>query len=153
MLRKLTSLGSDRVSGTLLFLLALFILWQNRAYPIGTLTEPGAGFLPLFLGLGFAVTSALIAWYGTDTLPLRDIGWGETPRAIAILIACGIAASVFEWLGYRLTMFALLVFLLGVLERKKVPVVLLVSVLFSLVSYFVFFNLLEVQLPRSPWGF
>lgn len=153
MLRKLTSLGSDRVSGTLLFLLALFILWQNRAYPIGTVTEPGAGFLPLLLGLGFAGTSALIAWYGTDTLPLRDIGWGETPRAIAILTACGIAASVFEWLGYRLTIFALLVFLLGVLERKKVPVVLLVAALFSLGSYFVFFNLLDVQLPRSPWGF
>jgi hypothetical protein len=45
MLRRLTSIGSDRLSGTLLFLLALFILWQNRAYPIGTLTEPGAGFV------------------------------------------------------------------------------------------------------------
>jgi hypothetical protein len=153
MLHRLTSLGSDRLSGTLLFLLALFILWQNRAYPIGTLTEPGAGFLPLFLGIAFAITSALIAWYGTDVLPVKDIGWGEAPRAIAILVVCGIAASVFEWLGYRLTIFALLVFLLGAIERKPILIVLSVAVCFSLLSYFVFFNLLDVQLPRSPWGF
>jgi hypothetical protein len=152
MLRRLTSLGSDHLSGTLLFVLALFILWQNRAYPIGTLTEPGAGFLPLFLVIAFAITSALIAWYGTDALPVKDIGWGEAPRAIAILVACGIAASVFEWLGYRLTIFALLVFLLGVVERKPILIVLSVAVCFSLLSYFVFFNLLDVQLPRSPWG-
>src|SRR5262245_44798954 len=120
MLRWLISRGSDRVSGTLLFLLALFILWQNRAYPIGTLTEPGAGFLPLLLGISFAIATALIAWYGTDSLPLRDISWGEAPRAIAILVACGVAASTFEWLGYRLTIFALLVFLLGALERKPI---------------------------------
>ncbi len=153
MLRKLTSVGSDRLSGTLLFLLALFILWKNRSYPIGTLTEPGAGFLPLFLGIAFAIITALIAWYGTDAVPLRDIGWGEAPRAIAILLACGIAASIFEWLGYRLTIFALLIFLLGVIERKPVHSVLLVAIGFSLLSYFVFFNLLDVQLPRSPWGF
>jgi hypothetical protein len=153
MLRRLSSLGSDRLSGTLLFLIALFILWQNRAYPIGTLTEPGAGFLPLSLGVTFAITSALIAWYGTDALPVKDIGWGEAPRAIAILVACGIAASVFEWLGYRLTIFALLVFLLGVIERKPILIVLSVAACFSLLSYFVFFNLLDVQLPRSPWGF
>lgn len=153
MLRRLTSLGSDRLSGTLLLLLALFVLWQNRAYPIGTLTEPGAGFLPLFLGIAFAITSALIAWYGADALPVKDIGWGEAPRAIAILVACGIAACVFEWLGYRLTIFALLVFLLGVIERKPILAVLSIAVCFSLLSYFVFFNLLDVQLPRSPWDF
>jgi len=153
MLRRLTSLGSDRLSGTLLFLLALFVLWQNRAYPVGTLTEPGAGFLPLFLGAAFAITSALIAWYGAGSLPLKDIGWGEAPRAIAILVACGVAASVFEWLGYRLTIFALLVFLLGVIERKPIHIVLVVAAGFSLLSYFVFFNLLDVQLPRSPRGF
>jgi hypothetical protein len=153
MLRRLTSVGSDRLSGTLLFLLALFVLWQNRAYPIGTLTEPGAGFLPLFLGIAFAITSALIAWYGTDSVSLKNIGWGEAPRAIAILIACGIAASIFEWLGYRLTIFVLLVFLLGVVEKKPIHIVLAVAVGFSLLTYFVFFNLLDVQLPRSPWGF
>jgi hypothetical protein len=153
MLRRLTSIGSDRLSGTLLFLLALFILWQNRAYPIGTLTEPGAGFLPLFLGIAFAITSALVAWHGTDSLPLKNIGWGEAPRAIAILVACGFAASIVEWLGYRLTIFAVLVFLLGVIERKPIHIVLPVAVGFSLLSYFVFFNLLDVQLPRSPWEF
>lgn len=150
---KLMSVSSDRFSGALLFLLAVFVLWQNRSYPLGTLSEPGAGFLPLLLGLAFVLVSLLIAWFGAGAVKLKDIGWGEAPRAVLILVACGVAASVFERIGYRLTLMGLLVFLLGVLERKPVIHVVLIAVGFSFISYYVFFNLLDVQLPRSPWGF
>lgn len=150
---KFTALSSDRISGALLFLLALFILWQNSHYPIGILSEPGAGFLPLLLGLAFAVTSLVIAWYGADAVPLNAIGWIEAPRAILVLAACAVAMLVFEWAGYRLTLIGLLVFLLGVVERKPVLNVLLTAAGFSLISFYVFYNLLDVQLPRSPLGF
>jgi putative tricarboxylic transport membrane protein len=150
---RLTSLSSDRLSGALLFLLAAFILWQNLSYPVGTLSEPGAGFLPLILGLALALVGVLIAWFGGKATSLKAIGWGEAPRALLILAACSVAALAFEPLGYRLTLIALLVFLLGVLERKPVINVLLTAIGFALISYYVFFDLLDVQLPRSPWGF
>jgi hypothetical protein len=150
---RLTSLNSDRLSGALLFLLAAFILWQNLSYPVGTLSEPGAGFLPLLLGLALALVSVLIAWFGGAALSIKAIGWGEAPRAVLILAACCVAVLVFEPFGYRLTLIALLVFLLGVVERKPIINVLLTAIGFSLITYFVFFNLLDVQLPRSPLGF
>jgi hypothetical protein len=150
---RLTSLSSDRLSGALLFLVAAFILWQNFSYPLGTLSEPGAGFLPLLLALALALVGLLIAWLGGETISLKAIGWAEAPRALLILAACGIAVLMFEPFGYRLTIIALLVFLLGVVERKPALKVLLTALGFSFASYFVFFNLLGVQLPRSPWGF
>jgi hypothetical protein len=34
-------LRSDQLSGLLLLALAFYVGWENRAYPIGTLQEPG----------------------------------------------------------------------------------------------------------------
>jgi hypothetical protein len=57
-----------------------------------------------------------------------------------------------ERIGYRLTMIALLVFMLGVVERKRPLPILLVAVGFAFISYYVFATLLRVQLPQGPWG-
>ena len=69
-----------------------------------------------------------------------------------MLIACGVATFALERIGYRLTMIALLVFIIGVVERKKVLPTALVAFGFAFLSYFLFATLLKVQLPRSPWG-
>lgn len=151
--RRLGAIGSDRISGALLLLVAAFVLWQNLSYPLGTVSEPGAGLLPLLLAVALALVGALIAVLGADALPIGALGWSETPRALVILAAAGVAAWAFERLGYRLTLIALLAFLLGIVERKPVINVLATAVGFSLLSYYVFHELLNVQLPRSPWGF
>lgn len=145
-------LRSDQVSGLVLVLLALFIGWQNRSYPIGTLQEPGPGYVPMMLAIFLGVTGLLVALRGTRAQPLRAIRWPEAPRALIILIAGAVAAFALERLGYRVTIFALLVFLLGVLERKRWYAVLILSAAFSVVSYWLFVDLLKVQLPHAPWS-
>jgi len=79
--------------------------------------------------------------------------WGESTRAIVILTACLAATFALERIGYRLTVIALLVFFLGVLERRRPLPVALVALGFSLASFYVVGDLLHVPLPRSPWGF
>jgi TctA family transporter len=81
------------------------------------------------------------------------VKWPEATRAAVILIACAVGAFALERIGYRLTMFAMLVFFLGVLERRRPVPVALVALGFSLGSFYVVGDLLHVQLPRSPWGF
>jgi hypothetical protein len=78
--------------------------------------------------------------------------WGEAGRAAAILLACGVAAFALERLGYRITMAALLIFFLGVIERHRPLRVALVAAGFSAATYFLFATLLRVPLPVSPWG-
>ena len=47
----------------------------------------------------------------------------------------------------------MLVFFLGVMERRPPVMVVLVALGFGLISYYVVGTLLSVPLPRSPWGF
>ena len=49
-------------------------------------------------------------------------------------------------------MIALLVFMLGVVERKRPLPTVLVAAGFAFISYYVFATLLRVQLPHGPWG-
>jgi Na+/phosphate symporter len=69
------------------------------------------------------------------------------------MLASIVGSFALEPLGYRLTIFAFLIFFLGVLERRRPLPVILVSVGFSLISFYVIGDLLDVPLPRSPWGF
>ena len=146
------SLCSDQVSGLLLLALALYVAWMNRAYPIGTLSEPGPGYVPLLLAVFMGAMGLLVALSGGKSTALAALEWTEAKRAIALLVACGVAAYALERFGYRITMAALLVFFLGVMERRNPMMVVLAGVGFSLITYYVFATLLRVPLPVSPWG-
>ena len=145
-------LRSDRISGAVFVVIALLVAWENRAYPLGSLSEPGPGYMPLGLAIALGVFGLIVALRGHASPLLNTIGWTESRRAIVLLIACGVAAFALEPIGYRLTMIALLVFMLGVVERKRPLATLLVTFGFAFISYFVFATLLNVQLPRGPWG-
>jgi hypothetical protein len=146
-------LRGDRISGVVLVLIALWVAWENRAYPIGSLASPGPGYMPLLLALALGAFGLLVALRGGASPLLNTIDWTEGRRAIALLIACGVAVFVLERIGYRLTMIALLAFVLGVLERKRPLPTVLVALGFAFISHYLFAILLKVQLPRGPWGF
>lgn len=146
-------LKSDQFSGLLLFALALYIGWLNRKFPVGTLADPGPGYVPLLLAVGLGVIGLLVAAFGSRSVPLKAVPWPEATRAIIILVACTAAAFALERIGYRLTIIAFLVFFIGIIERRHPLVVLLVSVGFSLASFYVIGDLLHVPLPRGPWDF
>ncbi len=146
-------LRSDQFSGLMLIALAVYIGWENRAYPLGTLQEPGPGYLPLLLAVLLGTIGLLVALWGGRSVPLVSIKWSEATRAIVILAACAAATFGLERIGYRLTVIVLLVFFLGVLERRRPLPVALVALGFSLASFYIIGDLLRVPLPRSPWGF
>src|SRR5215212_6674668 len=112
-------LREDQVSGLMLLALAFLVGWQNRAYPLGSLQEPGPGYVPLLIAVFLGLTGLLIAIRGAGSKPLAEIQWPEAKRAALILLACSAATYALEEIGYRITIAALLVFFLGVLERRK----------------------------------
>ncbi|MNC87868.1 Tripartite tricarboxylate transporter TctB family protein [compost metagenome] len=103
----------------------------------------------IFLG----TVGLLIALWGARSAPLASMQWTEATRAVVILVACAAAAFALERIGYRITVIALLIFFLGVVERRRPLPVAMVALGFSLASYYVVGDLLHVPLPRSPWGF
>ena len=146
-------LRSDQFSGLMLVALALYVAWADRVYPTGTVHEPGPGFMPLVLAIFLGLMGLLIAAWGARSLPLAEMRWPEAKRAVTILIASAVGIYVLEDVGYRLTIMVLLIFLMGVIERKPPFMVAILSIGFSFLSYYVVADLLLVPLPRSPWGF
>lgn len=150
---KSDGLKSDQVSGVMLFALAICVWWLNRAFPVGSLSDPGPGYVPLLLAIAFGGIGLMIAVFGGRSEPLLAIRWPEAGRAAVILIASAVATLALERIGYRLAIMVFLVFFLGVVERKRPWVVALVAAGFSLGSFYVIGDLLRVPLPRGPWGF
>jgi hypothetical protein len=149
----LARMRNDQLSGIMLSALAVFVGWENRVYPLGSLQEPGPGYTPLLIAVFLAVAGVIIAVRGRTSPALRETRWAEAKRAALILGACGLATLALEPIGYRLSITALLIFFLGVMERRKPLPVALVAIGFSLLSYYVIGTLLRVPLPRGPWGF
>jgi putative tricarboxylic transport membrane protein len=146
-------LRSDQFSGSMLTALALYLAWANRDYPLGTLSEPGPGYLPLTLAIFLGAIGLLIALGGSRSARLKAMQWPEATRAVIIVLACAGATLLLESLGYRITVIALLIFLLGIVERKSPAATALVALGFGFGSFYVVGDLLHVPLPRSPWGF
>jgi hypothetical protein len=145
-------LRNDQLSGLMLFALAVYVAWQNHGYPLGTLQEPGPGYTPLLIAVFLGLTGLLIALRGRTSQRLNEMQWPEVRRATMILAACAVATYALEALGYRITITALLIFFLGVLERKKPLIVATVAIGFSLLSYYFIGTLLRVPLPRGLFG-
>ena len=89
-------LRNDQISGLVLLALALFVAWENRAYPLGTLIEPGPGYLPLGLAIFLGVTGLVVALAGGGSARFSATRWPELRRAVVILVACGFAAIALE---------------------------------------------------------
>lgn len=144
---------SDQFSGLALVAFSVYVIWAGRVYPTGTLHEPGPGFMPLALAIFLGLMGLLIALGGARSRSLAAMRWVEAKRAVIILAASALAVFALPFLGYRLTVMALLVFLMGVVERKPPLIVAILAVGFPLLSFYVVADLLLVPLPRSPWDF
>jgi putative tricarboxylic transport membrane protein len=147
------ALTTDRLAGAALAAFAVFVLWESRTLPFGTIRDPGGGAVPVLLALTLLVCSLAVVLGGASALPLATIRWPEWRHAVAILGACVFMALALERLGYRLTIFIVLLGLVSVVEKKGWLVGAIFAIAFSLGSHFLFNTLLKVPLPQGPFGF
>jgi putative tricarboxylic transport membrane protein len=142
---------TDRAGGAALLLLAVGVAWEGRRLPLGTHHGPGPGYFPLLLAAALALLALVLLTRRSQAPAVGSLGWVEVPRALAILAAAVFAALALERLGYRLTVVVLLVFLLGLVERQRPWLVVVLAVGVAFGSFWVFDGLLRVPLPRGPF--
>ena len=91
-------LRSDQVSGVVLVVLALVIIWFNREFPVGTLADPGPGYVPLLLactmaGIGLLAIpglGAVIAAGWLAATAVRAAAGAATGGIVGALVSAGI---------------------------------------------------------------
>ncbi len=119
---------------------------------------PGPGFFPFWLALIMGVLSAI--WFIQLWLrPLPGSAMDFVPnragciRVVALILSALIFGLVLEKVGFSLSMFVFLLFLLIALGRQSIMVTLSVSLLGSFGVYFLFTQYLKVPLPAASIGF
>ena len=139
--------------------LGLLFIWRSLAdLPLGTITDPGPAAAPLLLAsllIACALWSLLGRASGLLGRAVADDDAaepGSLRHALLITAAAVFAALALGPLGYRLTILAILLFFLGVVERKPIIIVLLVSFALSFGSFALFERVLKIPLPIGPFG-
>ena len=150
--RRQSMLTTDRIGGSALCLLALFVMWESRALPPGTWRQPGPGYFPVLLAALLLVLGALVWAMGGGAANAAGVGWSEARHAALILAVGAFVCLGLERAGYRLTMLAALLFLVRLVERKSLLASAAFALALSFGSYYLFDTLLRVPLPRGAFG-
>jgi hypothetical protein len=136
-------------SGLFFFGMSLLVLWESLRVELGTLKEPGSGFLSLFAGLGILALSLVLIVRGWR---VREPAKPHSHRVTFAMISLFIYSFVLDSLGFIVATF----FLVGVLFRVGQPrpwwFLIGVSALVAFLSYLIFGVFLRVYFPRGFLG-
>jgi putative tricarboxylic transport membrane protein len=119
-----------------------------RHMPLGTADDPGAGLLPLVLGLAVAALGGATA-LGRAWPPAAPL---ERGRALAVGGTVVAWALALPYLGFAVTTIAALFVLGRAIGRVPVARLLVFAVLAGGAAVLLFRGLLKMPLPRGPWG-
>ena len=113
---------------------------------------PGAGFLPLWLGL--ILFALVIGHLVTTRKSVGERSASGSGRKV-YAVAAGLAACValINWLGFAAAIAAYLLYLTRWVERRSWGLSAGLAAITTLILYLVFRLWLGVPLPRGPWGF
>ncbi len=143
-------MDGDRLSGLLLFALALYIGYEASKLPIGSVNQPDSGFFPMGIALALLVLSALIFLETCASEHVAEpVRFGERAGRVWISVAALIVyALILNRLGYLVsTLLAMLLLLKGV-EQLRWRTTLWAAFPAVIASYFLF-RWLGVPLPRG----
>lgn len=148
----------DRTASLIWLLFAVYICIESLRLPLGSLRDPGPGFLPLVVGVILGVLSVVNfgqaraensrspggSWYSQER-------W---KRLVGVLVALFVYAGVLDLLGFLTSTFLLLIYLFRYgLEPRKWVWAIGGSAMASVSCYVVFDLWLQTQLPKGIFGF
>jgi len=122
---------------------------------LGSVTEPGVGFIFFWSGLILVILSLIVL---ADSIrssedTVREMGEMNWAKIALVLLSLLLYAFFLERLGFVLTTFVLMSFLLGCIEGTKWFRSLGVAGAAALASYAIFELWLKIRLPKGLFGF
>jgi putative tricarboxylic transport membrane protein len=132
----------------------LVCYWASRL-GLGSVAEPGAGFIFFWSGLVLIILSLIvfadaIRNFDETVRQMPQINW---PKIALVLFSLLLYAFFLERLGFVLTTFVLMSFLLGCIQGAGRYRSLCVASAAALTSYAIFELWLKIRLPKGIVGF
>ena len=133
-------------SGLSFFGLAVLALWESSRAGLGTLREPGSGFLSFFAGVALSAFSLVLICRGWRD---REKLSAHSRRAILAMLALLAYSLLLESLGFLIATFLLVAILLQLGESRRWWIQVGLSALMTFLVYLVFGIWLHVYFPQG----
>lgn len=146
------------VYSSLLFLLfSVYISIESYRLGLGTSRTPGPGIFPFIAGVALGVVSLsllfgtllteplkkMVAEHGEDSEPMN---WQNIFLTLAAML---VYVAIFSWLGFVLSTFLIMIFLVWAVGGARWHVSLVTALSITIASYLLFEIALDAQLPKG----
>jgi putative tricarboxylic transport membrane protein len=136
--------------------LSLFICQQATVIGVGSLRRPGPGLLAFGAGAGIGLLALALFIRTFLSKPAVDAVRDEkSVRRVKFFMICTslfVYAAVISWLGFVLSTFLFVLFLLRTAQTEKWWRSLLKALLITAGNYLVFVVWLGIRLPEGFWA-
>lgn len=144
----------DKITSSLWFCLGLYVAIKASSIGIGSMSNPGPGFIFLWGGMGLCLFSMIVfvsAHFGKSGGKQKASLWKgiRWEKIILLILSLLIFTYFFEKIGFVVCVLLLMVYLFKGIEYQKWSIAILSAVLTSLMAYVVFALFLGCQLPRG----
>ena len=155
---KNTIRGLDIFSGLFLLLFAIFIAVESYRLGLGEWNNPGAGTFAFGAALLLGIMSLSVFVKGLRKRSEKEISISDSERlqwqnVVSVLTGMIVYTFIFDKIGFILTTFLLMGFLLRVVTPQHWFVTILIAFFCAVGSYLLFNVLLGAELPKGILGF
>jgi putative tricarboxylic transport membrane protein len=145
---------ADRPSGLFWLIFSVFASYESYKLGLGTLHQPGPGFLFFWTGIVTTILSltVILRSFGKRPAGKPDesiSGMRKVTKIVLVLLSLFLYAALMEWMGFLVVTLLLFIFLLGVIEKKRWSLSVLISLIVTGISYLIFEVVLQSQLPKG----
>ena len=137
------------------FLFGLYVLFESRQLNASAGYGLGPGFFPFWLGAGLVLlgTIALLQTFKKDGQSREALARAVVKKRFLVAAAFLAFVPATTFCGFLVAFSLLVAFLLFCIEDEGWWQAALISAATGFGFHIFFVRLLEVQLPRGPWGF
>lgn len=146
-------LRSDHVAGGAFVVFGILIIALSGDLPTGQLSMPGSGFLPKIVAALMILFGLGLVLRARESEPFADVSWSDGSHALMVTIITAAAVTLYTLLGFIITMAAMMIALLLIIERRKPLYAAAYSIGVVLVTYIAFVYVLKTPLPHSPFSY
>jgi hypothetical protein len=146
-------LRADHVAGAFFIAFGFLVLALSGDLPFGTLSFPGAGFMPDILAVLTIFFGIVLMLRARESKAFATITWTDVKHASLVVLLTAIGIALFERLGFLTTDVLLIFALLVIIERRHVLPAAAYSVGLVVFTYVLFVYVLKTPLEAGPLGF
>ena len=143
----------DHIGGLFFLVVGVWVFSHAIKLPLGKLAEPGPALFPLSLSILLSIMGILIFVSGKGKTKMDwRMDFREMAKPLAIILLTLAFIIFMGRLGYLVTSFLYLFSLFFFVCRLRLFVAVILSGILAAASWYLFGNLLGIQLPMGPWN-